>query len=277
MAKKITINEEVELIDYIRVIFKRKLWIFWIFLMAVLLGLIITLVSPKIYESRAIVELGKLNGSTIEGPEELIEVLKEKPALQEIAQLMGIEKASEQSLGRIKNDLSIKTKIGTNIIMISAQERSPEKAQETVQATADFIVERHLNIAHEKNLFLQARINEIENQIKSAEDRSKLLQLKIDQLGQPGSEAEAIALGAYLQNQRFALESINDLKSDLGELKIKLIENKNSYISSSPTLPKRKIKPSLKLNLIVAGLLGIFIGLFWVFLLEWWQINKKKL
>lgn len=161
--------------------------------------------------------------------------------------------------------------------MISAQERSPKKAQEVVQATANFIIKRHSDISREKNLLLQARINEIENQIKSAEDKSMLLQLKIDQLGQPISEAGAITLRAYLNNQRLTIEAINALKSDLSNAKINLIENRNSALASTPTLPEQKIKPSLKLNLIVAGLLGIFIGLFWIFALEWWQNNKEKL
>jgi len=277
MIKKINANKEVELIDYIRVILKRKLWVFWSFILFILAGLVITLLMPKIYESRAIVSIGNLNSNLIEGPEELIEVLKENPAFEQIAQLMGIENPSEQDAERIKKNLKIKTKTRTNIMLISAQERSPQNAQAIVQATADFIIKRHLTIIQEKNLFLQARIKEIENQIKSAEEQSELLQLKIDQLNQPVTEAQATALVAYLGSRRFVIESINILKSDLSAAKIELIENKNSYLSSSPTVPNKKIKPSLKLNLIVAGLLGIFIGLFWVFLLEWWQNNKEKL
>ncbi len=45
-------------------------------------------------------------------------------------------------------------------------------------------------------------------------------------------------------------------------------------ISSLAHEPKAPIKPNRKLNILIAGVLGLFVGIFVAFFLEFWQKGK---
>ena len=57
--QKIQIEDEINLMDYVKIILKRKWLIFSIFLLAVIVAGIFSFISPKIYEIDTIFEIGK--------------------------------------------------------------------------------------------------------------------------------------------------------------------------------------------------------------------------
>jgi uncharacterized protein involved in exopolysaccharide biosynthesis len=46
-------------------------------------------------------------------------------------------------------------------------------------------------------------------------------------------------------------------------------------IASSAYEPEYPIKPNIKLNILIAGVLGLFVGIFVAFFLEFWQNGKS--
>ncbi|MBA7583372.1 hypothetical protein ES708_25314 [subsurface metagenome] len=53
------------------------------------------------------------------------------------------------------------------------------------------------------------------------------------------------------------------------------IEEDLLKISSLAHEPNAPIKPNRKLNILIAGVLGLFVGIFVAFFLEFWQKGKS--
>jgi len=53
-----------------------------------------------------------------------------------------------------------------------------------------------------------------------------------------------------------------------------LDEIKPTQVVKSPTVSASPIKPRPLLNIVIAAILGLFIGVFLAFFQEWWEKNK---
>jgi uncharacterized protein involved in exopolysaccharide biosynthesis len=280
---------EVDLIDYLKVILKRKFQIFWIFVITIFIIFITTLLMSKTYESYAVLKIGTFQDKEIEAPVEVTKILLGKPTLTKIAQELGIEKPSETFLKRIAKQLEIDNE--NNIIMINAKDNTPQASKKIALAISNFIIERHKEMFNEKQAFWENRVNIIKNKINALEEeiaQSQNQKIEIEKninfFNPPANEAQALALQGYLSSLNRVENIINNSKTQiqisentLNDINLQNVDNKNTYLISEPVLPENPTSPKLKINLIIGGLLGIFLGLFGAFLLEWWQENKKKI
>jgi len=76
------------------------------------------------------------------------------------------------------------------------------------------------------------------------------------------------SLATERNSYNFLISKISSIKEDLMNYKgFKIIDP-----ASEPTVP---IKPNKKLNILIAGVLGLFVGIFVAFFLEFWQKGKS--
>ena len=122
----------------------------------------------------------------------------------------------------------------------------------------NLLIERH------NNLF-QQQMKEKLTKVKKLEDEKKNIQTKISQLETTHSDAQAIIAAAYIGQ-------LNQIKN---ELQNQSVEQTATTIESPATLPQNKIAPKNKQNILIAGILGIFIGILWAFGAEYFSKDKK--
>jgi len=67
---------------------------------------------------------------------------------------------------------------------------------------------------------------------------------------------------------------IASLDSEINSLRASLKDIQPTKIVKRPTVSETPVSPKKKLNIVIAGMLGLFIGVFWAFGKEWWEQNK---
>lgn len=154
-------KNEVDLIDYFKVIWKRKMMIISIVIIATITSAIVSLLLPKIYEAAGIVKVGKYIVSfpylkekfTIEEPIENINqtckildrVLKDK-----------VRRELKISKKKLKDKDIIITGIeGTNLIEINARAKTPKLAKEIVDTAVNLLLKYHQDIIKKKEDILK--------------------------------------------------------------------------------------------------------------------------
>ena len=224
-------TEEIDLMDYIKLILKRKKLILVLFLVGLAVGGILTFLLPAQYKIESIIEIGNLGISTgttfVPQPPTLIET----PA---------------QLIEEIKNDvygnypgMKVSNPLNTNLIKIELTFKNPKDLEITRKNFEDLtqaiLIDHNDKINSYKNN-LEKIIGKLKNDIGS-------LILKNQQIVE-------IQLRVYsLQNQ---IDTFQPTK-----------------IITNPTVSEKK--PNLALNLISGGILGLFLGLIFVFGKEWWE------
>lgn len=332
--------QEVNLIDYIKVIIKRKKMIVVIFFLAVIIAAAIGFILPKVYNIDATLAVGKIE--KLEAKTETERVMPIEDSLQikqkidnDIYGIMVRKKLSisEASYPKIKTENPRET----NLIILKIESDKTQQAQNILTEISNAIINEHQGVINSKKesidkniktieekirltvdnikntenkmLFLDNDIGRIGSKIKSVEDEKSNLEGKIDALQKvpsyqydPGTQFALFSAKEKLASKTQEIESlymaINNLKKQKDDLAIQAnslkadIENLNSeadslkesknYIKETtvikpPTVSGKTASPRPVLNIAVAAVLGLFMGIFMAFGKEWWENNKKSL
>ncbi|MBU1486477.1 hypothetical protein KKH56_00250 [bacterium] len=228
-------EKEIDLRDYLRVICQRKKMIGSIFILAVLVSGIISLLLPKTYSAEALVKIGKVTSigfgkageyaGVFRSSEDVDNLQEASYVLKGDSSIMGLRerlKLSEKELpiGYKKNQIiSITPLEETSSIRISCLTKRPALAKDMADALAgQFMARQKIIIERKKETFEQAQ-----NMFK----------------------------GQFTFN----------------------IEP--SEILSSAAIPEYHLKPKIGLNILVAGITSLMVGILAAFILEYREKGKK--
>lgn len=284
-------EEEIDLIDYIKVIIKRWKLILAIFLVAIFVSTGVSFILPKTYQTQAVVKIGKVEGAVLENIIETIEILKENYP-----------------------GVTLSNPSGTNLLRIKAQGETSQQTLNKANDTIDFLLTQYQEIYEKAKLLLEeeiiniqkdvtnieqklegveTKIKEVDLDIQKQEAEIKGIEEKIKKEEATENQARALVIQGYLLRftaEKNRKESFENKKETLAAEKQQLIEDERkledelktkqpleesnfepSRVEISPVLPQNPIKPNIKLNLLVAAVLGIFIGVLVAFGKEWWE------
>jgi len=268
--------KELTLVDYVKIILKRKICLFVFLLIAIIAAVTITLSLPKKYESGAIVKIGKFQNEPVISKEEIIKLFRQRPYLKKVLEVLEIE-TSERNIAFIDKAISVENKTTEDLITIETRGKSPEEAKTICNAVTSVILTESKRNFEKKEEILGKRISALNNSLSDFKKEIEIIEDDINRFDPPKNEAEGIALQAYLTREGNIKYSIKDVENNLENIAIQKMKDTNSFIASPSYLSEQKVSPSLKINLIISVLLGFFFGLIWIFILEWWQNNKNKL
>lgn len=248
-------EEEIDLIDYIKVIIKRWKLILTIFLVAVFVSAGLSFTMPKTYQAEALVKTGKAEGKVLENTTETVELFKE--SFPEVT--LSIPKS-------------------TNLLKIKALGETPQKALNRVNNTVDALLARHQEIYNKAKLSLEENIADIKNGLAETKVDIENLEKKIKAEEETYSEARARILQSYILILEQAKTRKRGLEKELKEKGREMDTNfEPTQLEFSPTLPENPIKPKIKLNILVAGVLGLFIGVLAAFGKQWWAKETNQI
>lgn len=257
---------EIEIVDYIKILWKRK----WLILLGTLLVVIITgsvsFVLPKTYESTGIVELGKIEGTLVEAPN-LIRVRIEYTPYAE-----KFNKNSGMDISKKDIRLNIETRGNSGYIRLTAKGSSPNITSKYIQYIVDDIasshqekIEKFIELKKQKEIELEQRIASLEESINEMEEISH----------SNATTTRDNVEKFILQNALTGKETLlMDLKSGYMELKMKDLTSKtfktNLLFLKTPPHPTQ---PKVKLNTLVAMVIGLMIFMAISLFLEY---NKRE-
>jgi len=322
---------EIDLMDYVKVIIKRKKTIlFWFFGLAIIAGIWSFFVLPKVYKIDTALEIGVLQGRLIESPTQLVGKIDGDVYGIRVREDLNISEA-EWPKRKTENPKE------TNLIRIAIESKETEKSENILKEVNNLILKEHQDIINiEKDLIekkiitaenkiesteedilivnkkiepLENDIERINNKIESAEKEKESLGEKVGALQQqfiyeqtPGTQFALFDAKEKLANKEDDIENlylrinslqrtiedynsqvnslertIEDYNSSIDSLEASLADIRETRVVKAPTVSEEPVKPNKKLNIAIAGVLGLFIGVFMAFGKEWWEGNKGSI
>jgi len=180
------VQENTELIDYLGVIWKWKLLIILIAVVCAITSGVVSFVLPKIYQSSAILEVGRVpryRGTD----QEQIEPIEDIESVSEVVE-------SDEMLSKIKEKFNLRTTLGgmrarldvepilgkyigsrlqARLIKITFEDQDPQLTVDVLNNLSDSLIEQHLKE-------YEASIESLDQQIDNSQEKIKIISHEID-------------------------------------------------------------------------------------------------
>lgn len=270
-------EEKIDLRDYINVLLKRKSIIILIFLIAIITAAMVNYfaISPSpIYQSSIVFGVAQIDGRAVINITESLEIMKSSVLLDEVINRMDLE----INAGQLKSQIEVKNLKGTNFIEVSVVDNSPEKAKNLAENITEVFIKQNQGKYREKVKLVEDRLKTLEEQItefeKNIEEIEKVKK-KIAATKELSEGERQFQTSLLLNSSVTERELYNTLTDQANSLKASLKDCEDFKIINYAQLPAAPIKPNKKLNILIAGVLGLFVGIFVAFFLEFWQKGKS--
>jgi uncharacterized protein involved in exopolysaccharide biosynthesis len=261
--------EEINLYDYYKVIVKRKNIIIFITLIATILSFIISYFSPKIYESQSVVRISSVSTlSSNEDAAPLVVVSEAKLIIEDLKQRLK-QRNFEKFDGDINKqivDLNILDigSLGNSFKLVVQTKTNPKLAVEVSNKTLSYL---------QNNDFIKSEINKertiLTNKIsKTKETLEKAIKIKNNSIALLESRNPVGFNPVDLEAR------INDLENQIVGLEERLKDFKSFEFISKPYASTKSVKPKILLNTILGFIVSLFLGIFAVFFVEWFEKVK---
>lgn len=294
-------EDEIELIDYLRVIWKRKILIIVGTLVCLIAGVTVSLRLPEIYHAEVLMRIGKVNTGSVSSsssppPFALLDTI------ENLVEIIPVEYALEDEEA-LEYDLNVEVVKGTSLMKIVL--KGPErKAKELLNEVVEEITTDHLRKTESSVRFYKVLIEKRETDIKEIQndlvretleleemnkemnkemnvevdinetDPSTLMMIQNRSLAIQNNILRMKQIAQYNQRQsRIAIKSFQD-DILLHQLTISsLKENKTKLIGEVESIT---IKPKRKRNVILTGVVGLMMSLFLAFFIEYLGKVREK-
>ncbi|MFH2138217.1 MAG: Wzz/FepE/Etk N-terminal domain-containing protein [Candidatus Omnitrophota bacterium] len=260
MSTEQCLDDAVDLHKYVKVIKKRKKMILITFLICLITTAVVTFRMPKTYEVSAIVRIGSF-GDLLISKQDAQYAIESQSVLNGAIKKFKLDITSDElSELIVTNDI-----VSTDLMYILVRYDSPEIAFNLSKYIADSFITLGQTIYKKKYEFISEAIKKEEGRLSGISNYQKKLNEGI-----LGKEYELDF--PLIQNTLFSYESItNDINERIYDQKIVLMNAKEFELFETPLLPKSAVKPNIKLNLVLAAILGLMLGVFGAFLKEFFM------
>lgn len=287
-----------------KILKKRKKFVILTVIILMVLVAFYIILSPKMYESKSIISLGKWKGNWIYSPQDAKNIIISNQVIDPIlkkhypdkdikASSFVKEKLKVEGIKETFSEHNIKI---TNFLEITVKDSDPERAQEVASDLTELFL-KNLNIKY--NNKLNATKNEYINAIEVANQNSFVMDLAYEEqyselnLMLARAENEVIStsdpsiMGALIQGRNQRLEEIqSDMLSikekqaradnDLENFKLNkrlwlvnsLLDSEPARVMVKPDVPKSFSTPNTKIIFPLAFLLSLSFAIFLAFFLE---------
>jgi len=262
-------EKEVDLRDYINMVKRRWKIILGIFLVATITSGVVSLLLPKTYEASAMLRIGRTRNTLLEEPSTVIEIFKTIPILKKVAEELNMPLTLEKSRG-LASKIKMREKSG--LLEISGSGETPEEAVKLVNGVTAVLLKRHGQILERARTILDEHLTYGEERLVKMEKEIEMFQKKIDQLGAINSDAKATIAQGYMGSLERSRDRYEQLQVELREKKMEDSYNTlSTELVIPPTTPGNPIGPKKKQNVLIAGILGLFVGFVSAAIVEYFE------
>ncbi len=251
-------EKEVDLRDYINMVRKRWKIILIIFLVFTITSGVVSFLLPKIYQSMAMVQIGRTRDKLLEEPSTIIEIFGTTPILEKIAEELNVP-ATQEKLGELASNVKMKERSG--LLHIRGRGKTPEEAMRLVEGVTKVLLKRHELIFERAKVILEEYLASGKERLMEIEKEIEMFQKKIEELRVTDSEAKATVARGYMESLERSRDRYELLQVELREKKM---EESYGTVSTElvvpPAISERPIAPKKKQNILIAGILGLLVG-----------------
>jgi len=262
-------EKEVDLRDYLNMVKRQWKIILIIFLGATITSGVVSFRLPKTYEALAMVKIGRMRDKLLEEPSTVIEIFKTNPMLEKVAEELNVPPTYEK-LGELASEIKMREKSG--LLEIKARGETADEAMKLVNGVIAVLLKRHEQVFERARMILEEYLASGKERLVEIEKEIKMLQKKIEELEATGSEAEAMVGRGYMESLERSRDRYELLQVELREKKM---EESYGTIGTElvipPRSPEKPIAPKKKQNVLIAGILGLFVGFVCVAIVEYFK------
>lgn len=277
-------EEEIDLREYINVLIKRKGIIILIFLIAVITAALLSyFVLTPIYQSSVSFQVNTelikqsyyyaTSSTTNPYISDILIILTSDSILREAAEKINLN----YNYNKIKEKVEVTNIKETSIITITVEDENPKIARSLANSIIDVFISKNHSKYDGKRKIAEEDLKIYEEQLDEAEKNILEIEKTREKIAQSKdiSDAEIHFQTSLLLNSLVTeRNNYNFLISKISSLKFDLMNYQGFKIINSAIEPTTPIKPNKKLNILIAGVLGLFIGVFIAFFMEFWQKGK---
>ena len=273
-------EHEVDLIDYLNVVWKRKYLIIGGTLVTAVAALVVSLAMPKTYEVSRTLKIGRLPGSISSGrvtEGKLIETQDDVIARLNDHRILrtAVEKIHPGLTSTEMNSLvSIGRKTNPNV-HYTVQANDPEVGRQIADQLAEYIIKVHrpifdigLQIAKSYEAELEANIRSLKTENRNLK---RILEKKVKQ-----PDFDTIAVVLLEANIGERERNLAAIRRELRMAYLSRVGSANTSVIAADAPPKHAVKPRVKLNVVLAGTLGLMGFTFIAFFLEYIEKARSK-
>lgn len=286
-------EDEIELIDLLRIIWSRRYFIIFTSLTLMVLAGAVTQTLPKKYETTALIQIGRVWEKEIENPYLTREWMGSDAFFVQIIKRLNLDTTADQ----MRKDKHIQSEVlesgpsGKKVALLLSVRIHNAVAEQTVniaQAVANLVIEKHEIRFQERLHEYQVYEKGLSHDVAQIERTTRELEgfIKKQQLAPVVNAPSVILLQSQLEQKNVQLI---EFKKELKDTRINnnsKIMTENTRLIASPIIPTKPVGPRIVLFISVAGVLGFVGALFLAFLLEYlkqagsreleYRVPKKK-
>jgi len=263
-------NDEINLYDFYLILKKRFRFILIIFLVSITATAVVDYFKKPVYRSSFIVRAYSVRDNTpiltFAEVDKLISELDDLRKEKKFVQLSGKLGANLETVKNI-DKLSVETvRDSKDLIEVIIDSSDRELATNLKSVLLQYLnqnqfVAERVTILKKNNLYLK---EEIEKKMREMESFRNIIFTKI-------------------KNERINYLGFNPLQIDeqIINLKQKVVELENVInllrgfeITTEPNIPVKPVKPKIMLNIVIAGIISFFGGIFLALFIEWFEKQK---
>ena len=258
-------EDEVNLIDLWRVITKRKRLIFITLVIILSLVGMWLLIAKPVYESRAVLGLGQVG--SIELPQFVVQRLKEEYRVKD-------DSEGERPLPLL-SEVKIMDKTLANGVELVAQAHSAKEAQQFLNSIIRTIMQRHLHLFDLGRIEQQKQMASLEKYRDAIERGLGTLRERITAL----TKGDAALAGLLTLEQDRLIQQLPQVEQQIVAVRLAMSELQSSptLVLRQPTLPVEPVRPKPALYMVLAGVVGLMLGIFGAFFAEFIGKTRNQL
>lgn len=262
MARQEHMDDEVNLMDYIRVIIKRKKIIIGVVIICVVVTIVTNLQKLTVSST---VRIGSIEGS-LYSTDEVIEKMKNRNSLQSIVSETGVNLTAES----LSKSIKIENISGTNFIIVQLESIKPDLAVKILNKMGNkFILDG--------NKLYENQIALMKQQVQALHMQTEVIGRQMKSLDEKMSKGKSRFGYASVHNTLATYGSVySELSKAEYSLKKSLLTAENFEIVELPSESTNITSIKNKQKIIPSAILGLMLGIFIAFFKDYWERNANK-
>lgn len=277
-------EDEIRLIDIWRILVRQKKWIIGFLALCVSGALAFVLLSRPQWEATGVIQIGQVGqpgvgqGSLLIEPfARAIERMKLKSFEDTILASLKVSLEEDDPYARLyRSSLKLKLLPNTDLIEMKVRGYSREEAARWAEATVNHLRSVHEKLAEPSIDRLKSMLAEVKKDLQRAQDeRAKLIENLVlkEKIGPRNRFSENVLLANIISNRDAVIRDLEQRRLSLEE-QLSPVRTYPTSLLDQVYVPERPAFPKKGLTLILAGLLGLMLGVFVALLADYIQRTK---
>jgi hypothetical protein len=272
------VNEDgVELIDYLRVIWKRKKFIIVGAVVCIVLGIVWNLRSSVTYHAEAVISIGKVVSSQPSSIANFpaLSLIETSGSLRETIPIMyGIK-------GKDSFGCSLNAEIVGNTSMVRLIVEGPDRrAKKLLKAIIDRLIGDHHRKTEASIIPYKLLINRLDADAKAIQERIDLTEVRIKEEGDVETDPNLkIVLDSKMLDKEISVGRSRDYLRGIQQQRLIydiFVDSFTEYTEMLGEVETSVIRPNWKRNIMLAGVIGLMMSFFLAFFVEYLANARER-